>query len=167
VADGEFRQDLYYRLRVVEIEIPPLRRRGHGDIDRLVDHFLLLHGRRYERPSLSLSSRARNALHGHDWPGNVRELEHCIESAVVLAPEARIEADQLRLPGGVGAPSPAEIALPEDAFVTGIRPLREVECANVQHVLRLHGDNRSAAARALEIGRNTLLRKLDPGEEET
>ncbi len=161
VEEGGFRQDLYYRLRVVEIEIPPLRRRGHGDIDRLVDHFVTLYGQRYGRPGMTLSPLARNALHGHDWPGNVRELEHCIESAVVLAPESTLEASQLRLPAVGPIPSPGEVSLPEDAFVTGVRPLREVERAYVQHVLRLHGDNRSATARALAIGRNTLLRKLN------
>ncbi len=160
VEAGEFRQDLYYRLRVVEIEIPPLRRRGHGDIDRLVDHFLARYCQRHARPDLRISDRARATLHGHDWPGNVRELEHCLESAVVLSPGERIEADQLRLPGGTGAPSPAEVSLPEDAFVTRVRTLREVERDYIRHVLELHGDNRSAAARILGIGRNTLLRKL-------
>ena len=160
VESGEFRQDLYYRLRVVEIEVPPLRRRGHGDIDRLVDHFLALYRDRHGRPGLELGDRARAALHGHHWPGNVRELEHCLESAVVLCPGKRIEADQLRLPAVGGLPTPAEISLPEGAFVTRVHSLREVEHAYIRHVLQLHGDNRSAAARVLKIGRNTLLRKL-------
>ena len=161
VEAGEFRQDLYYRLRVVEIEVPPLRSRGHGDVDRLVDHFLIRHCERHGRPGLKISDRGRAALHGHHWPGNVRELEHCLESAVVLCPGDRIEADQLRLPGGQGVPTAAEVSLPADAFVSRVKSLREVERAYIQHVLELHGDNRSAAARVLKIGRNTLLRKLD------
>ena len=171
VADGQFRQDLYYRLRVVEVVVPPLRDRGHSDIDRLVDHFVFQFSRRYGRPGVRLAPDARAAIHVHPWPGNVRELEHAIESAVVLAPEDLIRADHLPLRSPIGhAPtlpvgqpaSPAELGAPppQGAFVTGIRGLEEVERAYIRHVLAHCGGNRSAAARTLGIGRNTLLRKL-------
>ena len=154
VEEGRFRRDLYYRLRVVPIESPPLRARGAADLDRLIDHFCFELCRRYQR-DLSLSRGARAALHGHDWPGNVRELEHCIESAVVLCPGPEISPEHLAL-SGASAPS----GLPPEMFVTEVLPLRAVERAYVAHVLALCGGNRSEAARLLEIGRNTLLRKL-------
>lgn len=149
VASGTFRQDLYYRLRVVEIRLPALATRGGGDLDRLVDHFLYRFCKRHRRAGLRLSSEARQALHGHDWPGNVRELEHCIESAVVLTPTDVIGVEQLAL-----QPSRAT------GFSGPSRTLAEVEAEYVRHVLALCGGNRSEAARVLGIGRNTLARKL-------
>jgi Nif-specific regulatory protein len=154
VASGRFRRDLYYRLRVVEVVMPPLRARGHGDLDRLVDHFLFELGRRHGRPGRILTEDARNALHGWSWPGNVRELEHCLESAVVLAPGEHIEAGHLPL-GGAG---PRE---EPGGFRTSLRPLAEVERDYVRWALDEHGGNRSATASALRIGRNTLARKLE------
>jgi len=157
VEKGQFRSDLYYRLRVVEIRMPPLRDRGHADLERLIDHFLFEHARTHHRQGLTLSAEARAALHGYAWPGNVRELVHCLESAVVLCPGRVITPDlfpfrQLPLREG---PS-----LPGDAFVSPVRPLRDVERAYVRHVLELCDGNRSEAARRLGIGRNTLLRKI-------
>ena len=161
VAAGSFRRDLYYRLRVVEIAVPPLRDRGHSDLDRLVDHFLYKFARRHGRPGAKLTREARARLHAHDWPGNVRELEHCVEAAVVLSPSAEIPASALPLePGGVAAPAAAP---GEELFHTPVRTLREVERAYIRYVVALCDDNRSAAARVLGIGRNTLLRKLREG----
>ena len=154
---GTFRKDLYYRLRVVEIRIPPLRERGHADLERLVDHFLHRFRQQHRRPGLVLTPEARAALHGHGWPGNVRELEHAIESAVVLAPGRQIDREQLPALRGVGpSPSPTGPA----SFTTGVRTLREVEHSYCRYVVELLGGNRSKAARTLGIGRSTLLRKL-------
>ncbi len=150
VAAGRFRQDLYYRLRVVEIAVPPLRTRGPADLDRLADHFLFTYARRHDRAGLVLTPRARAALHAHDWPGNVRELEHCIESAVVLAHDV-IDADAL----SIRPPPPTG-----PRFTTDLVPLRALERDYVRHVVAWCDGNRSAAARMLGIGRNTLLRKL-------
>ena len=157
VAAGDFRQDLYYRLRVVEIALPPLRERGAADLDRLIDHFVFELTRRHRRPELRLHRAARAALQAHAWPGNVRELEHCVESAVVLARGPEILPDDLRLTAQTSA-------VPEDpdVFRTRLRPLREVERDYVAHVLERCRGNKSEAARRLEIGRNTLARKLDP-----
>lgn len=159
VGAGRFRQDLYYRLRVVQIDVPPLRDRGAADLDRLIDHFAFEFGARHGRPGLELTAGARARLHGHPWPGNVRELENCLEAAVVLAPGEAITAADLAI--GVGAHGSSAVrSASDDAFVSEVRPLREVERGYVQHVLTLCGGNRSEAARRLGIGRNTLLRKL-------
>jgi Nif-specific regulatory protein len=157
VAEGRFRQDLYYRLRVVEIALPALRERGHVDLDRLIDHFFFQARRRHGRPDLRLSPEARAALHGHVWPGNVRELEHAIQSAVILAAGPDVAASDLEIRARRG-PSPEAPAglLPEGALPT----LRELEARYVRHVLERCGGNRTKAAGVLGIGRNTLLRKL-------
>jgi Nif-specific regulatory protein len=149
VQEGRFRQDLYYRLRVVEIALPPLRECGPADIDRLVDHFLHEYRQRHGRPELRLNAEARELLRRSHWPGNVRELQHCLESAVVLCPGERIDAAHLPL----AAPVPLEEA---DHLPT----LREVELAHIRRVMAAVGGNRSEAARRLGIGRNTLQRAL-------
>lgn len=151
VAAGTFRQDLYYRLRVVEIAMPPLRSRGHGDLDRLVDHFLFELTRLHDREGMTLSDQARQALHGWSWPGNVRELRHCLESAVILSPNPVIQAMDLPLdhPGATG-----------DRFTTDAVELAELERRYVRWALERHDGNKTATAAALGIGRNTLQRKL-------
>jgi Nif-specific regulatory protein len=151
VASGAFRQDLYYRLRVVEIAMPPLRARGHGDLDRLVDHFLFELTRRHGRGTMTLSDAARQAIHAWGWPGNVRELQHCLESAVILSPDAEIQPDSL--PFAHSGPS-------GDRFTTGPVSLAELERAYARWMLERHDGNKSATASALGIGRNTLARKL-------
>jgi len=157
VEDEALRQDLYYRLRVVELTVPPLRSRGHADLDRLIDFFMFEMGERHGRQGMELSPAARARLHSHNWPGNVRELEHCLESAVVLSATALVAPDQICVAQlcSEGAP-----IVDEDAFVSSIRSLREVELDYIRHVLKVHDGNRSASARTLGIGRNTLLRKL-------
>ncbi|MCA9571867.1 MAG: sigma-54-dependent Fis family transcriptional regulator, partial [Myxococcales bacterium] len=154
VAEGAFRQDLYYRLRVVEIELPPLRARGHGDLDRLVDHFLFELCRRHGRPAMRLTEEARQALHAWSWPGNVRELQHCLESAVILAPSASIGPESLPL--GPRASEPVG-----ERFSVALSRLEDVERAYVRWALDQHDGNKSATATALGIGRNTLQRKLE------
>ncbi len=161
-ARGEFRQDLYYRLRVIELQLPPLRARGHADLDRLIDHFLFELAARHKRPGVHLTRAARAALHAHAWPGNVRELQHCLESAVVLSPGLLVDADALTLASPAGSAAAPDAA---GCFRTTSLPLREVERAYVRHVLAECGGNRSEAARRLGIGRNTLLRKLKDDED--
>ncbi|MCB9549404.1 MAG: sigma-54-dependent Fis family transcriptional regulator [Myxococcales bacterium] len=162
VAAGRFRQDLYYRLRVVQIGVPPLRERGPADLDRLIDHFFFEHRRRHGRAALRLGTDARAALHRHGWPGNVRELENSIESAVVLARGEVVGADALPLEVSrppIAVPPPAD----DDVFSAPVGTLEAMEQAYIQHVLGLCDGNRSAAARVLGIGRNTLIRKLKEG----
>jgi transcriptional regulator with GAF, ATPase, and Fis domain len=97
VQQGSFRSDLYYRVRVVDIDLPSLQARGGRDILSLADHFVGVFGRRYEKRGVRLSPEAREALVRHTWPGNVRELEHAIERAVVLCRDNAIDAQSLGL----------------------------------------------------------------------
>jgi Nif-specific regulatory protein len=176
VAEGKFREDLYYRIRVVEIEIPPLRARGVAEIEQLAQHFADMYAKRYKRPAPELSADAMSVLRAHTWPGNVRELEHWIESAVVLAPDGRIGTTHLpraRKPigigvavgvaGGVAAPAPvgAGVAIP-----LGLT-LEEATRRYVTATLEDCDGNKAEAARRLEIGRNTIGRMFsrdsDPG----
>jgi Nif-specific regulatory protein len=169
VSEGKFRADLYYRLKIIEITIPALRERGFADLDRLIEHFLYVTGQKYGR-QLRLSEGARKKLHSWNWPGNVRELEHCLEAAVVLCEGGVIPAElielQLEEPVALSeqtfdAPLKLARTAPElPAFASAIVSLDELELAYIRHVLGVCGGNRSAAARILGIGRNTLLRKL-------
>jgi Nif-specific regulatory protein len=154
VARGQFREDLYYRIKVVQILLPPLRERGHEDVLRLAEHFLDVYRRKHRKPELSFTQAARARLTQHRFPGNIRELEHCIESAVVLCEADAVGPEHLALP--TASAPPPEVA-PE-----GFRPrtLDEVEREHVLRTLAAAGGNRSRAADLLGIGRNTLLRKL-------
>ena len=150
VHRGEFRRDLYYRLRVVVIPIPPLRER-RTDIPLLARHFLLVYGERFGRPGLGLSRDAMAALMAHDYPGNVRELENLIQAAVALAPGDTITSEDL-----VVTPDRRGRAEGSGEMVS----LREMERRHIESVLRAVGGNRRAAARILGIDRSTLYRKL-------
>jgi transcriptional regulator with GAF, ATPase, and Fis domain len=161
-ANGEFRTDLFFRLRVVEIDIPPLRARGAADIAELARHFVEQLARRYQKGPMRLAAGALPALAAHGWPGNVRELEHTLERAVVLAQGARIGVEDLRLEAlpttsdsMVMPVVAAGLTLPLDLS------LEEVERRYARAVLEREGGNRSAAARALGISRNKLARLLE------
>jgi MoxR-like ATPase len=149
MAAGSFRDDLYYRLRVVELTLPPLRDRRE-DVPLLARHFVRLHSRRLGRSDMALSRAALELLLQHDFPGNVRELENVLEAAVALASGARIEADDIRLAAGARqAHRP-----PSDG------PLDDVVRSHVLGVLARCGGNRAVAARTLGIDRSTLYRML-------
>lgn len=157
VARGQFREDLYYRCRVVEIRLPPLRERGREDLVRLAEHFLAQYARRHAHREMHLSSAAIETLVGHAWPGNIRELEHCIESAVVLAEGDVIEPHHLPMPGASTGSAPDK-APSAPRFAP--RPLDAVEREHIAATLAACDGNRTIAARSLGIGRNTLLRKI-------
>ncbi len=154
VRDGGFRRDLYYRIRVVELTIPPLRDRGPRDIQRLAEHFLDHYVRRHRRSVCTIESAAMARLEAYDWPGNVRELEHCIESAVVLAQGEEIGVEHLALPS---ASTPIPDAPP--GYPPGT-PLDDVIEDHIRRTLDDCGGHRSEAAKRLGIGRNTLTRRL-------
>jgi Nif-specific regulatory protein len=158
VAAGDFRSDLFYRLRVIDVALPTLRDRNQEDIVALADHFVRLYCRRYSRDPMVFSPAATRALSVHAWPGNVRELEHCVERAVVLANDDTLTPEDLGLEAteeAAGDPANA-IAVPRRLS------LDEATAFYAKQVLRENEDNRSATARALHIGRNRLARLLEP-----
>ena len=154
VANGDFREDLLYRLNTVEIRLPPLRER-RDDIPLLANHFLAKQAARYERHIEGLSSSAMDALVGHSWPGNVRELQHAMERAVLMSRGSRIEAADLGL------------RRREDASVLmGELTLEEAEQLLVEKALDRYQGNMSKAAEALGLSRSALYRRLQRFEEE-
>jgi Nif-specific regulatory protein len=161
VAEGKFREDLYFRTRVVVIDVPPLRERGPDEIEILARHFAEMYADRYGRPVPVLEPEAMAVLRRHRWPGNVRELEHWVESAVVLSPDGRI-ADELwpqSRRGGEPAPSSAG---QRDAGVTlpaGLTLERAIE-RYIQATVDACGGNKTEAAKRLGVGRNTVGRAL-------
>jgi Nif-specific regulatory protein len=158
VGRGQLREDLYYRIKVVQIRLPPLRERGADDIRRLAQHFLELYRKKHGKPVIRFGSAAEERLANHSWPGNIRELEHCIESAVVLCDGGEIKAEQLALPSrAAGSRSRRSDG---EAAPFRPRPLAEVEREHVRKTLAAVGRNHTEAARLLGIGRNTLNRKL-------
>lgn len=163
VREGRFRADLYYRVRVVELQLPPLRERGAEDIERLARHFLAAAARRHHvSPVPQLADAAVARILSWRWPGNVRELENCIESAVILC-DGVIQPEHLPMPGveAAGREQPGEgVSASPAPGETVDETLAAAERRHVLSVLARHGGNQSAAARALAIGRNTLIRKL-------
>ncbi len=157
VADGRFREDLYYRVRVVEIELPPLRARGPDDIETLARHFAEVYAQRYQRPPPRFAPEALAAVRAHAWPGNVRELEHWIESAIVLSPDGRVTGSPWRR----GAEPPAPRATPEGSpgvpLPLGLS-IDEASARYAEATVEACGGNKTEAARKLGIGRNTLAR---------
>lgn len=155
VARQLFREDLYYRLRVISLELPPLRTRGPVDLEALAYHFLRVYAERHSKPVRRFEPSALKRLHKHPWPGNIRELENCIEGAVVLAEGTDISADDLPL-----ASNNPRMRGTGQSTDLGELTWVQMERRYIIAVLRVHQGNRSAAARAMGIGRSTLLRKI-------
>jgi two-component system, NtrC family, response regulator HydG len=151
VAAGRFRKDLYYRLRVVEIRVPPLRDRK-DDVLPLARLLLADAARRMSRPQCTLSPEAANQLLRYDWPGNVRELANAMERAVALAARDRVELDDL--------PDEIRAALPTPSTIGGVKTLEQVEREYILSALESNGGNQSRTAEQLDIGTATLYRKL-------
>ncbi|HDZ90495.1 MAG TPA: PAS domain S-box protein [Deltaproteobacteria bacterium] len=152
VADGTFRQDLYYRVNVINIDIPPLRERME-DVPLLVDHFIRHFSMVHDKDVSSISPRALDILMGHDYPGNIRELDNIIEHGCVLCQGGIIRVENL--PRWI---RPSE----EDSHVhlgTDLS-LEEVERRFIVSVLEKNGWNRQAAANELKIHKTTLFRKI-------
>jgi len=159
VARGLFREDLYYRIRVVQVDVPPLRERGEQDILALAGYFLHLFSQKHGRPGISLAPETRRLLSAYPWPGNVRELQNCIESALIMSEGAVIMPPALNIPasGTSAARGAGRVLFP--GFSDDLT-LEELERAYIRRLLEKHGGNRSRVARILGIGRNTLLRKM-------
>ncbi len=157
VGRGAFRKDLFYRLAVVDLAVPPLRER-RGDILLLAQLFIGEHAARMERPVQGLHHETAALLLGWSWPGNVRELRNAMERAVVMASSKLILPSDLPLQ--IQAADPV-LPRPEGARRDWRMTLEEVERDHILRVLREVGGNKAEAARSLGIGRKTLYRKLE------
>ena len=152
VAVGEFRQDLYYRIKVVRLQLPSLCQR-RCDIPLLVDHFVSKFNRLQGKNIVGVSEEVTLLLMAHDYPGNVRELENIIEHAFVLCSAGVIEPRHL-------PPEFRQLAGFESLLGGCDLTLQSLETLHITAMLRRHGGNRDAAAKALGIHRATLFRKI-------
>jgi DNA-binding NtrC family response regulator len=154
VADGSFREDLYYRIAVVMIQTPPLRERK-GDIALLVDHFLRKFSGAHRKRIRAVTPAAMELLTSYQWPGNIRQLENCIEQAVVLCEGDLLDVGALWL-GDTAAPRPSDSSIRIRSGLT----LRDVEQQYILRTLQETGGNRTRAARVLGISLRCLQYKL-------
>lgn len=157
VAEGKFRQDLFYRLHVVEILVPPLRKRG-SDILLLAEHFLAQFNEQMGRRITSISGEAKTMLLDYRWPGNIRELRNVIERAVVLNSGSTVNPEHLLLTPAMTSSPGLSDAISQDSPVEV--SLAELERSHIERVLRHTDGNKSRAATILGIERSTLDRKL-------
>ena len=153
VSAGRFREDLYYRLAVMPITLPPLRERAREDIVELVAHLLSELAATLPGAPTLLSDDALDALLRYSWPGNIRELRNVLERAMLTARGQEI-IEGSHLPREVWSASGAEVAHHEP------RSLADVERAHIHRTLQAHGQNRTHAARELGISRATLIKKI-------
>jgi DNA-binding NtrC family response regulator len=148
VDAGKFRDDLWFRLNVVRIVVPPLRER-RGDVPLLVQHFLRKYNERYSQQT-RLTSAGLKEFSEHTWPGNVRQVQHIVERLSILAPDGRIDDAAVR--DAIAATEPRE---------QSSESLADTEAEQVRRVLAATGGNKSRAAKVLGIERKTLYRKLE------
>jgi len=146
VKEGTFREDLYYRINVVAIHIPPLRERTE-DIPALAQHFARVYAARNGKPTPAIPPETMRVLQGYPWPGNVRELEHAIERGIALAAGPVLHPQDL----------PLETREPEEGSLLS---LEELERRHLVRVMKATRGNRGEAASILGIDRKTLYRKL-------
>lgn len=157
IKTGRFREDLFYRLSVIPLHLPPLRERQE-DIPGLVAHFI----RKNNTPGVSFSSDAINKLQLYSWPGNIRELQNVVERCIILRKTNLIEADAILMPDNKSAEATNIYHIPPEGI-----SLEEVEKSLIAKALQMSKGNRSQAARLLKIPRHVLiyrLEKFDIGE---
>ena len=154
VAEGAFRQDLYYRLSVVPVHLPPLRDRPE-DIPLLAEHFLRIYAEKNRKAVAGFTPEAMDLLVRHPWPGNVRELQNAVERAVILCLGERVTPRELP-PALQGAAA----AAPQAPIPAGPRTLKDAERELILRTLEQTGGNRTRAAQILGISRQTLINKL-------
>jgi len=160
IEKGNFREDLFFRLNVVNISVPPLRDRK-DDIPVLASAFLREVAAENGKNIEGIHEKAYSRLYAYDWPGNIRELRNCIESAVVMCNKTLITIDDLPPTLQSAADMEDSVRIPLDVT------LDEAEKLLIRAVVSSHKGNKSKAAETLGIGRKTLLRRLDDGEEES
>jgi DNA-binding NtrC family response regulator len=152
--DGDFRQDLLYRINTVEVQMPPLRERG-DDILRLAEHYLETFAEKYSTGTDGLTGAAREKLKGYHWPGNVRELKHTMERAAIMAEASVLE------PSDIVFSAPNSQRRSEDPLGVDTLNLDDIEQAAVRKALSKHGGNISRAADELGISRKALYRRIE------
>ncbi len=150
VQDKTFREDLYYRLNVVQLDLPPLRQRK-GDIPLLVHHFLDKYTTDMNRNVLGISHGAIRAMLNHDWPGNVRELQNVVERAVIFAEDRQIRVEDLPFAGGADDDDGEDLK----------EALAQFERQHIIYALRRHRYDKAETAQHLGIGVSSLYRKMD------
>jgi two-component system NtrC family response regulator len=157
VKQGTFREDLYYRLLVVPIKLPPLRERT-GDIEELVQHFFVKSRAKHNRPELTMNPELMRYFSEYTWPGNIRELENAIERMVLLARGPELTAADLPdfLQAGITAGEEPAVSLPERGV-----SLEAVEKQMILQALKRCGGNQTQAARYLSMSRRTLAYRLE------
>jgi DNA-binding NtrC family response regulator len=150
--ETRFRQDLLFRLNTIEIHLPPLRAR-RDDIPLLLDHYLTLYARKYDRPVRDIPPSVMEVLVRHDWPGNVRALRHAAERAVIMAEGSSYQLEDFPLPA-----RPEGSALP---LMAGSLNLDQLERQMIERALRMHHFNISLAASELGLSRGALYRRME------
>ncbi len=160
VRHGSFREDLYFRINVFPVTVPPLRARRE-DIDPLVDFFLQRFARELHRPGLRITDEARASLRAHDWPGNIRELQNCVERAAILCDRETIERRDLNLasPGDPSEPLRGLLDLSGTLEEVRQRTSRIAERIRISDLIR-QGTSRAAAAEILGISQRSLAAKI-------
>jgi two-component system response regulator HydG len=165
VADGTFRRDLYHRLKVVTIHLPPLTERRE-DIIPLVDYFRKQFAKKHHKTLRGISGAVSRKLFEYDWPGNVRQLKNFVESMVVVDMDNVLDVDDLPPELGDEAVEDTEqISTSSVGSLIG-RPMAEIERWAIEQTLQMTNGNREEAARILGIGARTLYRKLNKYDEE-
>jgi two-component system response regulator HydG len=159
ISAGAFREDLYYRLNVVELAVPPLMKRKE-DIPLLAQHFLDRFAAKNQKEIKGFTPQAMDNLIRYEWPGNVRELMNAVERAVVLARALYLDETDFRFLKDSVEPDDADTESPADLSIEGDAPLEEVENTAILKTLEAAGGNKSEAARRLGITRKTLHKKL-------
>ena len=150
--EGRFRQDLLFRLNTIEIHLPPLRARRE-DIQQLLEHYLRLYARKYDKPQRQLGGETLDVLSNYDWPGNVRALRHAAERAVILADGDAYRIDDFPLPSRPDSPA---LQMPG-----GNLNLDQLEKQMIERALRMHHFNISLAATELGLSRGALYRRME------
>ena len=152
IRQNAFREDLYYRLNVFTLNVPPLRERS-SDIALLINHFLDHFVASLGRGPLRVTDRAMDVLLGYPWPGNIRELRNVVERSMIMASDGVLRAEDLPVELQHGAPASDDSTLPLS--------LRAIEKQHIARMLGHTGGNKTEAARLLGIGLTTLYRKIE------
>ncbi|MEO1099033.1 MAG: sigma-54 dependent transcriptional regulator, partial [Bacteroidota bacterium] len=150
VEEGEFREDLYYRINTMELTIPPLRERK-TDIGLLADHFLKKYARKYHKPNPSFTTNVLHHLEKYQWPGNIRELEHAVERAIILSDNENIDLSVFNVP----------LSSNKESNEFENYNLESIESWAIKKALLKHNGNVSHAAKELGLSRGAMYRRME------